>query len=118
NNLWIITNITTIDKNSVIDIKSSTPENYYPQDLQDISKIVFEKMIEKGNKKYTQYTKRFEKALELYKREMYNDNFIKNFDILVGSFVKAVGEYEKALQICKQQDTQRSNNKKLAFWLH
>ncbi|CAG8601424.1 13678_t:CDS:2, partial [Cetraspora pellucida] len=38
------------------------------------------------------------KTLELYKREIDNDNFVKNFDKLVGPFVKAIGECEKALQ--------------------
>ncbi|CAG8746989.1 18236_t:CDS:1, partial [Racocetra fulgida] len=46
---------------------------------------------------------------------MDNDNFIKNFDTLVGPFVKAIGECEEALRAHRQQDTQKSNNKKLTF---
>ncbi|CAG8601360.1 13795_t:CDS:2, partial [Racocetra fulgida] len=56
-------------------------------------------------------------AEELYEKEINNDNFIKNFDTLVGLFVKAVNECEEALQAHRQQGTQKSNNKKLDFWL-
>ncbi|CAG8500009.1 4064_t:CDS:2, partial [Racocetra fulgida] len=67
--------------------------------------------------KYSQYIKKFKKALELYKREIDNDNFVKNFDKLVCLFVKAIDECEEALQSHTQQGTQRLSNKKLTFWL-
>ncbi|CAG8491896.1 12118_t:CDS:1 [Cetraspora pellucida] len=110
-------NITTIDENSITGIESSTLESHHPQGSQDVSRTVFEKKIKEREEIYTQYAKRFEKVLELYKKEMDNDNFIKNFDTLVGPFMKAIGECEEALQARKQQGTQRSSNKKLAFWL-
>ncbi|CAG8455957.1 1214_t:CDS:2 [Gigaspora rosea] len=85
--------------------------------LQNISIIAQENKIEERQENYTYYVKKFEKALELYKREIDNDNFIKNFNTLIRPFVKAVDECEEALQAHKQQGTQKSSNKKLAFWL-
>ncbi|CAG8590457.1 3938_t:CDS:2, partial [Racocetra fulgida] len=60
------------------------------------SVIAGENKMNERQEKYAQYVKKFEKALELYQREMDNDNFIKNFDTLVGLFVKAIGECEEA----------------------
>ena len=73
--------------------------------------------MEERQEKYSQYEKKFEKALELYKREMDNDNFVKNFDTLLRPFIKAINECEDALQTRNQQGTQKSSNEKLAFWL-
>ncbi|CAG8551838.1 19422_t:CDS:2, partial [Racocetra fulgida] len=74
--------------------------------LQNISVITQENQIEKRQEQYIYYAKKFEKALELYKREIDNDNFVKNFDTLVRPFVKAVGECEEVLQARNQQGTQ------------
>ncbi|CAG8641639.1 6540_t:CDS:2, partial [Cetraspora pellucida] len=92
-------------------------EDHHLENSQDISMIVFEKKIEERQEKYSQYEKKFKKALELYKREMNNDNFVKNFDTLLRPFIKAVNGCEDALQTYKQQNTQKSSNEKLAFWL-
>ncbi|CAG8816376.1 16068_t:CDS:2, partial [Racocetra fulgida] len=69
--------------------------------------ITEENKMSERQEKYTQYVKKFERALELYQREIDNDNFIKNFDTLVGPFIKAIGKCEEALQAHRQQGTQR-----------
>jgi hypothetical protein len=115
NNPWRMINMTIIEENSFIE--NPVIESHYSENSRDISTIVFEKKMEERQEKYSQYEKKFEKALELYKREMDNDNFVKNFDILLRPFIKAVNECEDALQARKQQGTQKSSNEKLAFWL-
>ncbi|CAG8769504.1 19060_t:CDS:2, partial [Dentiscutata erythropus] len=110
-----LTNTNISDANFAL--RNPVVEGSRSSNLQNTSIITHESKMEERKEKYTYYAKKFEKVLELYKREIDNDNFVKNFDTLVGPFVKAVGECEEALQARNQQGTQRLGNKKLAFWL-
>jgi hypothetical protein len=56
-------------------------------------------------------------ALTLYEREIDNDKFVQNFDVLMKPIVTAVDECEVALKAHEQQTTWGSKKGKLAFWL-
>ena len=60
------------------------------------------------------YRRKFESALTLYQREIDNDNFVRNYEVLI---IKAVNECEEALQARSQQGTWGPKNGRLAFWL-
>ncbi|CAG8662498.1 11380_t:CDS:2, partial [Racocetra fulgida] len=47
----------------------------------------------------------FDTALELYKQEMNNDNFVNNFDTLMAPLLKEIKECKKVLKAHKQQAT-------------
>ncbi|CAG8478497.1 27991_t:CDS:10 [Gigaspora margarita] len=95
-NNWKTTNIAISETNLVFE--NLAAEGSCSNCSQNIS------IMKERQEKYTYYTKKFEKALELYKREMDNDNFVKNFDTLVRPFVKSVEECEEALRAHKQQE--------------
>ena len=59
----------------------------------------------------------FESALALYEREINNDNFVRNYEVLMRPIIKAVNECEEALQARSQQGTWGPKNGRLAFWL-
>ena len=49
------------------------------------------------------YRRKFESALALYEREINNDNFVRNYEVLMRPIIKAVNECEEALQARSQQ---------------
>ncbi|CAG8582164.1 18383_t:CDS:2 [Racocetra fulgida] len=63
------------------------------------------KIIKTNFQKYALYKKKFDTALELYKQEMDNDNFVNNFGAMMASLLKEIEEYEKVLKAHKQQAT-------------
>ncbi|CAG8707269.1 1565_t:CDS:1, partial [Racocetra fulgida] len=58
-----------------------------------------------GREKYAIYKKKFDTALELYEREINNDNFVNNFDKLITPILKEFDDCESVLQSHKQQAT-------------
>ncbi|CAG8499294.1 6034_t:CDS:2 [Racocetra fulgida] len=76
----------------------------HSSDLQD-ELITNHNIMEERREKYAYYKKKFNSALELYKQEIDNDNFMNNFDALMAPLLKEIEEYETVLQAYKQQAT-------------
>lgn len=73
--------------------------------------------MEKRSELVAKYEEKFKLAMKLLKREMNNENFVKNFNTLAKPLITAVDECETALQARHQQSTWGSKKGKLAFWL-
>ncbi|CAG8541291.1 23482_t:CDS:1, partial [Dentiscutata erythropus] len=71
--------------------------------------------IDQAKEKLAYYNKIFNSALMLYEREKTNDQFVKNFDILLKPFAKAIEECEEKLNARTQQKTWDPKNGKLSF---
>ncbi|CAG8603886.1 5902_t:CDS:2, partial [Racocetra persica] len=68
-------------------------------------------LMEERREKYTYYKKKFNIALELYNKEMDNNNFVNKFDELMKPLLKEIEECEKTLKAHKQQSTWQSKGK-------
>ncbi|CAG8604793.1 15169_t:CDS:2 [Cetraspora pellucida] len=108
NNSW--TRFSTLDA-----VNDSIEINFKSNDLQNIL-IVNHNIMEERKEKYVRYKKKFDIALELYQREMNNDNFVNNFDVLITPLLREIEECETVLKAHKQQATWKSK-RKLAAWL-
>jgi hypothetical protein len=73
--------------------------------------------MEKRWELVAEYEKKFKSAIDLLKKEVDNDKFVKNFNTLAKPLITAVDECEEALRARHQQSTWGSKKGKLSLWL-
>ncbi|CAG8811005.1 21989_t:CDS:1, partial [Dentiscutata erythropus] len=93
-----------VDINNLAEVSSNSRD--FSEENYDVMKY--------RREKYAIYKKKFNTALELYEREINNDNFVNNFDKLMMPILKEIDDCESVLQSHKQQATWKTQGK-LAF---